>query len=315
MAKPAPAAHAGPVIRARSDYPNPVWERMRVPVFLLPALAVYAAFVLVPIVTSFFFSTLDWQGVGKQYTFVGLRNFRELLGDPVFWKSLRNNLTLVVASLGTQLPLGLGLALLLNTPIRGVRLFRTIYFLPLLMSTVAVGILWTSIYNPAFGVLNSLLAAVGLGHWQRGWLGEESTALWAVIATICWQFTPFYMILFRAALMNIPEELYEAARIDGCAGWQLFRYITVPLLRGTIRTAALLSLIGSLKYFDLVFIMTGGGPNHATELMATYMYSQAFWRFRMGYASAIAVMLFLIAFTITTGVLIWDQRRERKVRA
>lgn len=281
--------------------------------FLLPALTVYSLFVVVPIITSFVLSTLDWQGVGNDFTFVGVRNFRELLSDPMFWQSLRNNLTLVVASVGTQLPLGLGLALILNAPIRGVRLFRTVYFLPMLMSTVAIGILWSFIYNPSFGVLNILLNGIGLGHMQRGWLGEQSTALWAVIATICWQFTPFYMILFRAGLMNIPDELYEAARLDGCTGWQLFRYITVPLLRGTIRTAALLALIGSLKYFDLVFIMTGGGPDGATELMATYMYNQAFWRFRMGYANAIAVTLFLIAFIITTTVILWDQRTVKRV--
>ena len=268
-------------------------------VFIGPALLVYCIFVLYPIFSTFYYSLFEWSGIESGATFAGLSNYLNILSDNVFWMSLENNLLLVVASLLTQLPLGLLLALLLFAPIRGVRLFRTVYFLPLLMSSVAVGILWIYIYEPNQGILNRTLDLIGLSFLKSSWLGSEETAFWAVVATICWQFTPFYMILFRAALVGIPEEIYESASIDGAGAWQKFRHITLPLLLPTIITSSILSIIGSLKYFDLIFVMTGGGPNNATELMATYMYKQAFSYFNMGYASTIAFVMFLIAFVVT----------------
>src|SRR5690606_2700291 len=267
--------------------------------FIGPALLVYCIFVLYPIFSTFYYSLFEWSGIESGATFAGLSNYLNILSDNVFWMSLENNLLLVVASLLTQLPLGLLLALLLFAPIRGVRLFRTVYFLPLLMSSVAVGILWIYIYGPNQGILNRTLDLIGLSFLKSSWLGSEETAFWAVVATICWQFTPFYMILFRAALVGIPEEIYESASIDGAGAWQKFRHITLPLLLPTIITSSILSIIGSLKYFDLIFVMTGGGPNNATELMATYMYKQAFSYFNMGYASTIAFVMFLIAFVVT----------------
>jgi len=267
--------------------------------FIGPALLVYCILVLYPIFSTFYYSLFEWSGIESGATFAGLSNYLNILSDNVFWMSLENNLLLVVASLLTQLPLGLLLALLLFAPIRGVRLFRTVYFLPLLMSSVAVGLLWIYIYEPNQGILNRTLDLIGLSFLKSSWLGSEETAFWAVVATICWQFTPFYMILFRAALVGIPEEIYESASIDGAGAWQKFRHITLPLLLPTIITSSILSIIGSLKYFDLIFVMTGGGPNNATELMATYMYKQAFSYFNMGYASTIAFVMFLIAFVVT----------------
>ena len=268
-------------------------------IFIGPALLVYAVFVLYPIFSTFYYSLFDWSGIDSGVTFTGLFNYISVLSDQVFWSSLKNNLLLVVASLLTQLPLGLFLALLLFAPIRGLRLFRTVYFLPLLMSSVAVGILWIYIYDPNQGILNRTLEAIGLSFLKNSWLGSEETAFWAVVATVCWQFTPFYMILFRAALVGIPEEIYESASIDGANAWSKFRHITLPLLLPTIITSSILSIIGSLKYFDLIFVMTGGGPNNSTELMATYMYKQAFSYFNMGYASTISFAMFLIAFLVT----------------
>jgi raffinose/stachyose/melibiose transport system permease protein len=204
------------------------------------------------------------------------------------------------------------MALMLFAPIRGLRLFRTVYFLPLLVSTVAIGILWTYIYDPSFGIVNQGLGWFGLDSWQRGWLGEDQTAFWSVVATICWQFTPFYMILFRAAIVGIPEEIYEASNIDGANGWRKFVHITFPLLIPTIVTSSILSIIGSLKYFDLIFVMTGGGPNNSTELMATYMYRQAFAHFNMGYASTISFLMFLVAFVITVIILSLEHIRKKR---
>ena len=277
--------------------------------FLLPALAVYILYVLYPIAQSFIYSLQEWSGIGEG-TYIGLANYREALQDGIFWRALWNNIILVVASILIQLPVALALALLLSSQFRGWRVFRAIYFFPLLLSTVAIGLVWIQIFNPTFGLLNGALGVLGLENLQQAWLGNESTALPAIILVVCWQYIPFYMILFIAGLTTIPEDLYEAAKLDGSSKWESFWNITLPLLRPIIRTGAILSLIGSLKFFDLVWVMTGGGPNRATELMATYMYERAFFTFRMGYGSAIANLLFLIALIATTLTIVIDQRRS-----
>jgi raffinose/stachyose/melibiose transport system permease protein len=289
------------------------WEKgLLILTFTGPALLIYVIYVLYPIISTLYFSLYSWTGIGSNETFVGLGNYIKLLSDRIFIQSFENNTLLTVASIFTQLPLGLIMALLLFAPIRGMRLFRTVYFLPLLMSTVAIGILWTYIYDPTFGIINEGLGLMGLESWQTGWLGGKTTAFWSIVATICWQFTPFYMILFRAAIVGIPDDIYEAANIDGANGWKRFWHITFPLLRPTIITSSILSIIGSLKYFDLIFIMTGGGPDSSTELMATYMYKQAFAQFNMGYASAISFSMFVIAFLVTVIFLSVDHYRKKR---
>lgn len=277
-------------------------ERLTIGGFLLPALLIYTIFVLWPILSSFYYSTLDWNGISQPVQ-IGLGNFEELLGDSAAWAALWHNVILVTASLVFQLPIGLALALLLLVPLRGMKVLRTIYFLPLLMSTVAIGILWSFIYNPEFGAVNRVLGGLGLDSLQRGWLGDPRWALPALILVIGWQFIPFYMILYRGGLTSIPLEVNEAAVVDGASYWSRFRFVTLPLLRGTTRTAVLLSIIGSLKYFDLIWIMTGGGPGNATEVLATYMYTEAFTRSNLGYGSAVAVVLFFLALIVTTFVL------------
>jgi raffinose/stachyose/melibiose transport system permease protein len=278
--------------------------------FVGPALLIYGLYTVYPIFSTLYYSLFQWSGISENKAFVGLANYAALLADAVFWRTLGNNLILVFASVFTQIPLGLVMALLLFAPIRGIRLLRTVYFLPMLMSTVALGILWTYIYDPTTGVLNGFLAGIGLERWQRAWLGEPATAFASVIATIAWQFAPFYMILLRAAIIGIPAEIYESARIDGCSGWNRFRRITLPLILPTIITSAVLSVIGSLKYFDLIYVMTEGGPGHSTELMATNMYKQAFVQFNMGYASTIAVAMFAIAFIAAAAILATDRSRR-----
>lgn len=279
--------------------------------FIAPALLIYLLYVVYPIFATFYYSTFKWTGIQADKTFIGLENYVRLIGDQVFLKTITNNLLLVVASVVTQIPLGLIMALILFAPIKGIRLFRTVYFLPLLMSTVALGILWTFIYDPIFGVVNRFLELIGLGAWQQGWLGDPKTAFIAVIITICWQFTPFYMILFRAAISGIPDDIYEAAEIDGCSGWKKFWLVTLPLIKPTIITSSVLSVIGSLKYFDLIFVMTEGGPDSRTELMATYMYKQAFAKFNMGYASSISFSMFIIAFIVAIFILALDRTRNK----
>ncbi len=272
---------------------------LMIALFLLPALLFYGTFNVYGTVMTFYYSMLKWTGIGASARFVGLSNFQALLRDTILWHSLKNNLILVVVSIAIQLPFGLILALIINSKIKASKFFRTVYFMPMLLSTVAIGILWSLIYDPNFGIMNSILDVVGLGKYKSGWLGNEKTAMAAVLITICWQFIPFYMILLRAGLTNVPAELYEAAYIDGSTSWKAFWTITLPLMSNTIKTASVMSLVGSLKYFDLIYIMTGGGPNRATELMATYMYKKGFVEFDMGYGSSIAAFMFITALTIT----------------
>ena len=218
------------------------------------------------------------------------------------WRALGNNLSVVVLSIVIQLPVAVLLAVMLERHRTFVgKVLKTIYFFPMLMSSVAVGILFKYIYDPNFGLINETLRRAGLGALAQSWLGDPRFALPAVVLVICWQFIPFYMILFYAALSNVPGELKDAARIDGADEGRYYRHIAVPLIMGTVRTAVILSLIGSLKYFDLVWVMTEGGPNNASELMATYMYKKAFPSFEVGCGSTVAFAMF--AFVLLVSVV------------
>jgi raffinose/stachyose/melibiose transport system permease protein len=277
---------------------------------VLPALSIYLFYFILPIPTTAYYSLFQWNGISTDMKYLGLGNWSQLFKDAIFWRSLKNNLVLVVASIVIQLPLGLLLGLLVSSRLSGIKTLKLLYFIPMMLSAVAIGITWVFIYEPNFGLLNGLLSALGLDGWTRGWLGESSLAMGSVIATVCWQYVPFYMVIFAAALAGIPGELIEAATISGATKPQTFFAITLPLLSGTIKTAAVLSLTGSLKYFALIFVMTEGGPNHASELLATYMYKQAFTSFEMGYGGTVAVFMFLISFLLTVLVLRAGKSKE-----
>ena len=219
---------------------------------------------------------------------------------------------MVALSIAIQLPVAMALAVLLHRGGKKLKIFKVVYFFPMLMSTVAVGALFKAVYDLQFGVVTPLLRAIGLGSLARDWLGDARVALFSVIAVICWQFIPFYMILFLARLSSIPNELREAASMDGATGGQYFWRVELPLMRGIIITAMTLSLIGSLKYFDLIWVMTEGGPSRATELMATYMYKEAFSSFRMGYGSTIATAMFFIVMTAALVAIAIRQRRTEE---
>lgn len=283
--------------------------------FLAPALIVYGVFVLYPLVQSVSYSMFDWAGPGRAATAVGFGNYAELLSDPVFYKALGNTVFVIVTSLAIQLPSGLILALIITGPIRARRVWRAVYFIPNLMSTVAIGILWGYVYNPDFGVINVVLRTVGLGGLAQGWLGQGATALPAVMVTTIWQWAPFYMIIYAAALSGFPHELYEASAIDGANKWQQFWRVTLPMLKPTVITTCVLSLIGSVKAFDLIYVMTKGGPNDSTELLATYMFEQGFTNYRFGYASTIAVAMFAISLILTVIVLARNGRAGKPKEA
>jgi ABC-type sugar transport system permease subunit len=238
-------------------------------------------------------SLFQWNGIDAIKTFVGLGNWINLIRDQKFWLSLVNNLKIVVLSILIQLPIGMALAYLLDWGGRKLNFLKVIYFLPLLMSSVAIGFLFKYIYDPVFGLITPLVHLFG----EKGTidlLGNPHLAIYAIILVICWQFIPFYMVYFLAGLSSLPEEIYEAAIIDGAGRTRYFFSFVIPMLRGTINAAIVLSIVGSLKYFDLIYVMTGGGPSGSTELMATYMYKNAFTTMRIGYGSAIATAMFIV---------------------
>lgn len=282
-------------------------------VLLAPSVLLLGVFLLYPLFGSFRLSLLDWNGLGSGARYVGLGNWVHLAHDPVFWKALRNNAVLAVFSVLIQLPIALVLAVLLDKAGKRSKVLKLLYFLPLLMSSVAIGVLFKNVYDPNFGPLNVGLRAIGLDSLAQDWIGDPRFALASTIAVICWQNIPFYMILFLAGLSSFPTELGEAARLDGASEATIFWRIKLPHLQGTIRTAGLLAVLGSLRYFDLVFVMTGGGPEHASELMATYMYNKVFSSFQLGYGSTIASAMFLIVALVAAAAMRATQRYSQKV--
>ena len=282
---------------------------LTIALFVSPALIIYALYVIYPILATLNYSFYDWNG-SSVGTYIGLQNYIQLFNDSIFWTALVNNTWITLTSVFVQIPIGLIMALMLFAPIKGIRLMSSVYFFPFLMSTVAIGLLWIYMYDPLNGSINQLINF--LGFENVAWLSGENSALIAVLFVIVWQFAPFYMILFRAAIVGIPEELYEAADIDGASMWHKFSRITFPLLMPTIVSSSILAIVGSLKAFDLFYVMTGGGPNHATELMGTYMFKQAFVNFNMGYASAIAFVMFFIALVVTIMIQLLDYYRQKK---
>jgi ABC-type sugar transport system permease subunit len=271
---------------------------------LLPALVLLAVFVVAPVVYGFSLSLQRWNGF-EPPEFVGLSNYVRLWErDRIFRQALTNNVTFAVAVVIGKNVLGLFLALLLNQRLRGSTLFRTALFLPVTMSFVVIGLLWSWIYNPTFGLLDAGLETLGLGAWSRPWLSDPATALWAIIAVDIWKWTGFHMVLYLAGLQTIPRDLYEAATIDGAGRWRQLVDVTLPMLAPVTFVNVLLALNGAfVRNFDLVYVMTGGGPNHQTEVVLTHMVSEAFRQGNLGYSAAMGYVLFAIV-AVISGVYI-----------
>ncbi|MCI8886114.1 MAG: sugar ABC transporter permease [Dorea sp.] len=260
--------------------------------FLAPVAILMAIYVIYPIIDTFITSTYQWNGISAGKKFIGIGNWKTLLADSSFWIAFRNNLVIMVLSICIQIPIGLALATFLDFGGKKLTVFKVIWFIPLLMSSVAIGFLFTYALATNGGLVSTISGWFGGGNVDL--LGNPKTALLTVIMVICWQFTPFYMVYFMAAFTNIPYDVFEAARIDGATRGQYFWKIAFPLLVPSMKSAAILSMVGSLKYFDLIYVMTGGGPGTSTELMATYMYKQSFSTFNMGYGSAVAGGMFIL---------------------
>lgn len=297
-----PAVSAGPAPSpARKRYGNGrKWAEIGL--FSAPALLVYIGFVFLPVALAAYYSFFNWNGLGPLERFIGFDNYTRVLTDPVFHTALRNNFFVVGASLLVQGPLAIGVALLLNRKMKGRGLVRLLIFIPYILSEVIAGVAFKLILQaPAggsYGPFDTVLSAVGLGELRQLWLADQSVVMWTIFAILTWKYLGFAIIIMLAGLQGVPEELSEAAAIDGAGWWQTQRYITIPLLGPTIRVWAFLSIIGSLQLFDMVWIMTGGGPANSTHTMATYMVLFGLNRQQVGFGSAVAVILFLISLVI-----------------
>ena len=272
-------------------------NRLRILIFLLPALILFCGVLIAPIVVSVYYSFFDWNGIGAK-TFIAFSNYKELFtSDAIgFIKALGNSLLLALLSVVIQLPLALGLALALGKGIKGERAFLSIYFMPVLISSVVIGQLWLKIYNPDYGILNVLLRSVGLSDLTRIWLGKTETALGAVLVPVLWQYVGYHMLLLYAGVKSVPTELREAAMLDGATDGQVNRYIVLPYIKPILRISVIFAVTGSLKSFDLIYVLTNGGPLHSTEVPSTLMISMLFLRNRYGMGSTIAVMLIILCF-------------------
>lgn len=269
---------------------------------LSPALGLVFIFVLLPAAMTFVGSFFSFGITSSAWTWTGLGNYARALSDPIFWVALKNNVIIIVGSIVSQVGLGAILAAILDRGItRGTTVYRTIIFMPVVVSSVAVSLVWMMIYDPNTGVLNAIIKGIGLTPPRLGWLGDPNISIWMVLVTAAWANVGFQMVLILAGLQAIPKELYEAAALDGARGLKAFRYITLPGIRNILIVGVLISTIGSLKVFDLIFVMTGGGPANATQVMGTYIYLQAFNLGNMGYANALSIILLLIALLL--GVL------------
>lgn len=264
--------------------------------FVLPSLLLFAAFLAIPLVYSLIISFSDWSMM-RGPTWIGLENYQRLLTDDIFFLSLRNTAVFTILFVPTLTVLSLGSAALLNQKIRGKNLFKALIFIPVITPSIVVGVVWTYFYQPELGLLNGLLRLLNLPTGL--WLGSQEMALPALVIVTLWQRFGWFMILFLAGLQDIPVEVKEAAAIDGASPWQSFWQITVPLLRPTVVLVTILAAISAFQVFDLIFIMTEGGPAYATQTLSYYIYTKAFRSFDMGYAAAMSYVLFAILLVLS----------------
>jgi ABC-type sugar transport system permease subunit len=275
--------------------------------FILPIVVFFAVFVGYPFLRSFYLSLTSWSGLGSP-SFVGLRNFSNLLDDDIFWKALGNTLLFTAVTTVLQTALPLLVAVLLNRGWRAGVLFRTLIFIPAVISFVVTGVLWQLIYDPNFGMLNEGLRKIGLDGLAHAWLADPSTVLPAMMVVSLWQALGLFVLIYLAGLQGVDPTLYEAAEIDGANGRQRFFNITVPMLRTVTTVVVTLNLINGFKTFDVIYVMTGGGPNHASEVLGTYLYGLAFGSTAgavpaLGYATAISMVIFVLCMLATVAQL------------
>lgn len=289
MAAESSLARKNTQVRRRRIYWTPYF-------FLVVPLVIYFIWIIGPTFYTFFLSLTNWDGI-SQMDFIGFKNYERLFSDRDFHMSLSNNVRWLVIFITVPTTLGLGLALIFNTDMRGAQWFKVSFYAPLILSFVVIGMIWAWIYEPRNGLINSLLFGIGVED-PPGWLADRSLALYAIIGAAVWRQVGYVMILYLAGLKNLDPALIEAGRVDGATGWKLFRHIIFPLLGPITTVIVVISVIDSLRAFDLVSIMTRGGPAGASNVLANFMYIEAFNNYQMGYGASIAVMLFTLSLFI-----------------
>ena len=264
--------------------------------YVLPGLLLISVLIFIPLILSAYYGLMKWDGIGAM-EFIGLENYINAIQDAKFWESAFHSFLLALFST-LSLVIYLAISIILASKIKGSDILRKIYLIPMLLSSVAIAQLWIKIFNPSNGMLNSILLGLGVEN-PPAWLAEPSIVLYAIFIPILWQYAGFYILIYYAALKNIPESLIEAAKIDGATPFQIAYKIKLPLIMGVVKVTIVLAIVGSLKYFDLIYVMTGGGPNGASEVMASYMYKLAFASNDFGYGSAIGFLLLIITLIVT----------------
>lgn len=275
-------------------------KKRYIAVFVLPALLMFVGFVLLPLIISGTYSLFEYDGIGTM-KFIGLQNYVDMLmHDRYFPKALVNCLVLVAASLFIQLPVSLILALVLSRGVKGEKFFRTVYFVPVVISSMVIGQLWMKIFNSEYGLLNILIRLITGSEYEYSWLSNPKTAFLCTVVPAVWQYVGYHMLIFYAGIKSISTDYYEAAQIDGASKWQTNFKITIPLLAPVIKTCVIFSITGSLRAFDLIYVMTGGGPVHSSEVPATLMYNNLFRKGLYGFGSAQAFFIVLecLLFTV-----------------
>ncbi|QGQ96780.1 sugar ABC transporter permease [Paenibacillus psychroresistens] len=279
--------------------------------FILPALVFYVVFLIIPIIQTAQFSLFEWDGASPVMNFVGFDNYARLLQDPIFWKALGHNLFWIAWTVTIPIFLGLILALLVRSNgIKGALIFRVTYFMPTIVSLIAVGIVWNWMLHPSFGIVNTILDKIGLGSLALDWLGNEHTVMPALATAGSWTYYGFCMVIFMAAMQGIDKSYYEVAKLEGATVIQTFVQVTIPLLKNTITLLVLNSLIGSFKVFDIIYLMTKGGPYHSSEVISTYMFDSAFRSNEVGFGAAISIALALIIATCSIVYMRFSERND-----
>jgi raffinose/stachyose/melibiose transport system permease protein len=295
----------------RVGWALPTFEPAQGWLLLAPALLLFIVFALYPMIDVFVLSFQKWDGLAPTRDFVGLANYQYILNDdPVFWQALRNTIIWTVLAVTIPPLIGFGLALALNQNLPGRNGLRAIFYLPVIIAPIAVATMWKWMYDPFFGLFNNLLTSLGLDFLIQDWLGDRQIALYSIFVGYVWQHVGFSMVLFLAGLQGVSQTLIEAARIDGAGRFQIFRHVTLPAMRVSITIVLVLSLIQSLKAFDIVYGMTLGGPAQSTQMLALWAYTQSMQIHDFGKGSAVAVVLLVITIAAVIPYLVWRTRVE-----
>jgi len=277
-------------------------------VFVPPALMLFTLFVILPMGEAAWYSVFNWNGMGEPSRFIDFRNFQQALSHPVFRQAFVNNLLIVLVSLAVQLPLALAMALLLAGRFAGAFTFRMVFFLPFILADVAAGLIWRFIFDGDFGPLSHFIQWLGYPAYHI--LADQDLAIATVLTVIVWKYFGFHMMLYIAGLQSIDRSLYEAAAIDGANRWQSFWHVTLPQLGPMIRISVFFALVGSLQVFDVIVPLTGGGPLDSTHTMVSYLYTFGVGRMRVGFGSAVGVILFVICIFVAFGYKRWFMRDD-----